>query len=51
MDLRPEKWGIIMTLNSSKVGNYNDPTFQKVGNYGGPVLGNYDDPVCLKVGN
>jgi len=51
VDLRPEKWGIIMTLKNSKVRNYNGPTFQKVGNYGGPVLGNYDDPVRLKVGN
>lgn len=51
VDLGPKNWGIIMTLKTPKVGNYNGPEFQKVGNYGGPGLGNYDDPEVLKVGN
>lgn len=51
MTLGPQKWGIIMTLKSTKLGNYNGPAFQKMGNYGGPGLGNYDDPECLNMGN
>ncbi len=51
MTLGPEKWGIIMTLKGTKLGNYNGPAFQKMGNYGGPVLGNYDDPEGLNMGN
>ena len=33
-----------MTLKRKNAGNYNDPGFQKMGNYHGPGLGNYGDP-------
>ena len=41
----------MMALKSRKVGNNNDPNFEKLGNYNGPELGNYDGPGVKKLGN